>query len=65
MAFFKTNAAIATQNLTSEDAHKLIEEPFPANPAKGDTHEGFVWDGGSWIPLEVWAARQTSGEGEA
>ena len=65
MAFIKTNSAITTHILSEKDAQDMAREPFPAHPNVGDVHEGFIWDGGSWIPLEVWTSRQTSGEGDA
>lgn len=61
MAFHKTSIAITTRTVSPEDAVTLTQEDqLPAHPAEGDVHEGLVWDGGAWIPVEVWTARRAA-----
>lgn len=66
MAFIKTSIALGNLvTMTDEDVRALEQEKFPLQPEVGDFHKGFVWDGGAWVTVEVWTARQnqTSAEG--
>ena len=66
MAFHKTGVALTTEVLDSRTAEALTSTTFPADPEVGDVHEGFAWDGGSWVPVEVWMRRQGADQpGEA
>ena len=61
MAFRKTSIAINTHVLDDQDVEALANTPtFPANPELGDVFEAFAWDGGAWIPIEVWTARRAA-----
>lgn len=59
MAFIKTSIAIGNVvSISDEQAREMSQSAsWPADPKVGDVHEGFVWDGGAWVTVEVWAAR--------
>jgi len=63
MAFNKTGIAVDTRILSDREARDLTQPRSnpPPNPEVGDMWEGMVWDGGAWVTLESWQARQARG----
>lgn len=61
MAFTKTSIALGNLVTLSEEQVREMEQraAWPLEPKVGDVHDGFVWDGGAWVTVEVWIARQT------